>query len=467
VDTEQKPQDQNRADHLARIVGIFVGIPKRSERAMLTDTECKNAKFDGAPKKISDSGGLYLLVTKTAKLWQMAYRFRGKQKTASFGEYHSDAKKGVTLAAARIERDAAKKLLKADIDPGQKKKEAKRPQTARPTFRFIAKEWYDTKVVGEGLGDSTQESTLRRIALLNATLGEMEASQIEPADVLRAISDLQKRKKHCEAARTRGVASRIFCFGVPYGYCVRDPAADLSAAMTSETANTKPRPALTNPEAFGGLLRDIQKYRGWHGNIVGLALQLLPLVVTRPYKEFCLAEWTEFNFDKALWTIPQERMKERDGEHLVPLSRQAIQILRWLQRRTGNRRFVFSLGDDEPITENAINMALKAMGYSTKTQQCGHGFRRSFSTMVNKEFREDGTKVWHNDVIELQLAHHEKSTRAIYNETGPESLLQQRRLLLQHWADRCDIMREGSNVVPMVKPEREAVPVRPKRRRVA
>src|SRR5258705_5728351 len=114
---------------------------------MLTDTECKNAKYEGKPKKISDSGGLYLLVTSTAKLWQMAYRFGGKQKTASFGEYHSDAKSGVTVAAARIKRNETKILLAQGVDPVQKKKEAKRPQAVKPTFMTIAKARYGNKVV--------------------------------------------------------------------------------------------------------------------------------------------------------------------------------------------------------------------------------------------------------------------------------------------------------------------------------
>jgi integrase len=426
---------------------------------MLKATECKNAKYEGKPKKISDGGGLYLFVTPSAKLWQMAYRFGGKQKTASFGEYHSDAKRGVTLAAARDARNAAKSLLAKGIDPGQEKKEAKRPQPVepqpvKPTFRAIAKEWYDIKVIAEGLGESVQESTKRRMKVLNATLGDMEAIKIEPPDVLRAISAIQERGKHTEAALVRGVASRIFLFGIPHGNCVRNPAADLSAAMTSPTS--KPRPALTEPAAFGALLRDMQKYRGWHGNIVGLSLQLLALVATRPFKEFCLAQWPEFDFGKALWRIPQARMKERDGDHLVPLSRQAIAILKKLHAVTGHRDFVFSLGKDTPMTENTINTALRAMGYCTKTQHCGHGFRRSFSTMINKEFHPDGkTKVWHNDVIELQLAHHEKSTRAIYNETKEESLLPERANLMQHWADRCDIMRDGGNVVPINSPIRE------------
>ena len=203
-----------------------------------------------------------------------------------------------------------------------RKKEAKRLPPVKPTFREIAKDWYDIKVIAEGLGESVQESTTRRMKVLNATLGDMEAIKIEPPDVLRAISAIQKRGKHTEANLTRGVASRIFLYGIPHGYCVRNPAADLSGAMTSPIS--KPRPALTEPVTFGALLRDIQKYRGWHGNIVGLALQLLPLVATRPYKEFCLGEWTEIKFDKALWIIPQERMKERDGDHYVPLSRQAI-----------------------------------------------------------------------------------------------------------------------------------------------
>jgi hypothetical protein len=264
---------------------------------MLTDTECKNVKYEGKPKKISDSGGLYLLVTSTAKLWQMAYRLAASKKQRRSANITGRPKE-VSPSPPRVSSAMKRRSCSPMASIQARKKEAKRLPPVKPTFREIAKDWYDIKVIAEGLGESVQESTTRRMKVLNATLGDMEAIKIEPPDVLRAISAIQKRGKHTEANLTRGVASRIFLYGIPHGYCVRNPAADLSGAMTSPIS--KPRPAFTEPVTFGALLRDIQKYRGWYGNIVGLALQLLPLVATRPYKEFCLGEWTEIKFDKAL-----------------------------------------------------------------------------------------------------------------------------------------------------------------------
>jgi integrase len=425
---------------------------------MLTDNDCKNAKplEKGKPRKISDSGGLYLEITATgSKQWRVAYRFDGKQRKDNIkGGYPA-----VSLAEARKRRTAIKEMIAAGIDPGSKKlakATIARPTKTLPLFSAMADEWFKLKVVGGDLGESATDSTTRRVTRLKAALGHLVSNKIESSDILDTIATLQGDDKHCEVARTVGVASRIFRFGKAKGYCKYNPASDLGDALISEAKGYKPRPALTDPVAFGALLRKIETYnRGWNGNIVGLALRLLPLVATRPFKEFCLGEWSEINFDKALWTISASRMKERDGDHCVPLSTQAIKILHWIQKRTGNRRFIFSLGDDTPITENAINVALRSLGYDTKTQQCGHGFRRSFSTMLNKEYRADGSKVWHNDVIELQLAHHEQSTRAIYNETGPESLLPQRAKMMQHWGDRCDAMRDGGEVVP-IRPKRKA-----------
>jgi integrase len=431
---------------------------------MLTDTKCKTIRHQGKPQKISDGGGLYLMVTPTAKLWRMAYRFGGKQKTLSFGEY-GDANKGVTLAAARTKRDTAKMAISQGIDPNQQKKEAKRPQSVNPTFGFVADEWFEAKVLGENASDSTETGERRRVKRLKAAIGDLDASKIEPRDVLAALRSMQKIGHHEEANRTRSTASRIFRYGIPFGYCVRDPAADLSAAMTK--LQSKPRPALTDPATFGGLLRDIENYRGYNDNVTGLAMRLLPLVVTRPVKEFTLAQWPEFDFAQARWTIPKERLKEREGEHIVPLSRQALAILKQLHAVNSKRKFVFSLAEDKPISADTVNAALRGMGYDTKTQHCGHGFRTSFSTMLNKEYRADNEKVWHDDVIELQLAHLEGSTRRIYFRMGPDALWQPRSNLMQHWADKCDVMRDGGNVVPINKPTIGPINAPRKHRKVA
>jgi integrase len=421
---------------------------------MLTDTAVKNATLT-PPRKISDKGGLYLEITATGtKLWRVAYRFHGKQKTL----YLDGAYPALTLGEARIQRDTAKAQLAKGLDPGQQKQVAKRcgEGVTKPTFRFVAQEWYATKVIGEGLSDSVREASTRRMNRLNAVLGDMVASEIEPADVLRAISGVQKQQKHCEANRTRGVASQIMCYGIPYGYCVRDAAADLASAMVSETANSKSLPGLTDAAAFGKLLRDVANYNGQCGNVTGLAIKFLALTVVRPGKELTRAEWSEFDFKEATWTIPKSRMKEREGGHMVPLSRQALAILKELHAITGKRRYAFSLSKDEPMARSTINNALRNMKYDTENEHCGHGFRTSFSTMLNREYRDNDEKVWHDDVIELQLAHLEGSTRKVYFRMGPDALWKPRSNMMQHWADRIDVMRDGGNVVPMTPTRRKA-----------
>jgi integrase len=417
---------------------------------MLTDKACKNAKPKAKPYKLTDFGRLYLFVTPTAKLWRMAYNFGGKEKTLSFGAYDN----GMSLADARQKRDDAKALITEGIDPASQKKDSKRPKLGDLTFRTVGAEWFEAKVVGEKKSASTVKSQKLYLRKLNEAIGHMEIGKIEPLDLLYAVRAAQKKGRHETAARMRSVASRVFRFGIPFGYCKFDPAAALTYSMTKP--QTTPRPALVEPSAFGDLLADLMKYDGHNGNVVGRALRLLALVVTRPGIEFRLAKWTEIDFDRARWTIPKARMKEREGNHIVPLSRQAIAMLLKLRNITGNRAYVFSLNRDEPISMNVLNAALRSLGYSTKTKHCCHGFRSSFSTILNQEYRADGEKVWHSDVIEMQLAHIEGSTRSIYNRTGPESLMPQRIKLMQHWADRCDAMREGDNVVPMIRPKRQA-----------
>jgi integrase len=416
---------------------------------MLTDLKCKAAKPNAKPYKLADYGSLYLFVTPTARLWRMAYRFAGKQKTLSFGSYDD----GMSLATARVERDKAKAQISAGIDPASQRREAKRPKADR-SFRAVSAEWFEAKVIGEHKSASTVKSETIYLRKLNKTLGDMAIDKIEPLDVLFAVSASQKEGRHETASRMRSVASRVFRFAIPFGYCKYDPAAGLTYSMTKPT--TTPRPALIEPSAFGELLADLMTYSGHDNNVVGRALRLLALVVTRPGVEFRFARWSEIDFDRARWTIPKARMKEREGNHIVPLARQAITILEKLHSISGDREYVFSLNRDEPLSMNVLNAALRSLGYSTKTDHCCHGFRSSFSTILNSEYRADGEKVWHADVIEMQLAHIEGSTRAIYNRTGPESLMPQRIRLMQHWADRCDAMREGNNVVPMVRPKRTA-----------
>jgi integrase len=169
--------------------------------------------------------------------------------------------------------------------------------------------------------------------------------------------------------------------------------------------------------------------------------------------EITSAEWSDFDFEEARWTISAEKMK-MDKPHVVPLSRQAVAILRQVQTLTGNRSYVFSCSEDAPISDNTLNKRLRDLGYSTSTEHCAHGFRTTFSTLLNGECDREDNKMWDGDMIELQLAHlDESSVKAIYNRTGALSLIGARAKLMQHWADRIDTLRDGGNVVLLRKRE--------------
>jgi integrase len=419
---------------------------------MLTDTEIRNAKFNEPDKakgkppgslktnKRSDGGGLYIEITANgSKLWRIAYRFQAKQRTL----YIQGAYPAVTLVAARTVRDNAKVLLARGIDPSAHKKEIIREASMKLSFAMLANKWFEEKIKKEGKADCTIETIERCKDILTAALGHLDADSVEPSHVVAAIQPTEDAGHYHSAQRVRSAASRIFKYGRSKGHCKFNPAADLGEGMIKKAA-TK-RPAILLPAKFGKLLRDIEAYNGKFENVTQLALKLLPLVVTRPYAELGKAEWNEFDFDNARWIVPSSRMKKREGEHWVPLSRQALTILKQLDNITGNHRFVFALNRDQPIAKTTIGAALIAMGY--QGQHCAHGFRSSFSSMVNSEYRgaDENEKVWHSDVVELQLAHLEGSTREIYFRRGPDALWKQRSNLMQHWADRCDAMR-GDNV---------------------
>jgi integrase len=210
----------------------------------------------------------------------------------------------------------------------------------------------------------------------------------------------------------------------------------------------RPRPALTDPVKVAQLFQDVAKpfERARFNDIVGLAVRFASLTASRP-GNIVDAEWTEFN-DAGLWTVSAEKMK-MDKEHIVPLSRQALAILEQVALLTGDRKYVFSCSRDRPISDNTLNKRLRDLGYDTAKDHCAHGFRTTFSTLLNGECDRDGNKTWDGDVIELQLAHLDSSSvRAVYNRTGPMSLMGARAKLMQHWADRVDAL-VGANVMPI------------------
>ncbi|MDD2770271.1 MAG: tyrosine-type recombinase/integrase [Methylococcus sp.] len=399
---------------------------------MLQDVEVRKAKPRETPYKLTDEKGLYLLITsKGGKLWRLNYRYDGKQKTLSFGTYPE-----VSLKDARERRDEARKLLAADIDPGEHKKavKASRVEAAENSFEVIAREWHGktSAVWTEGHAENVLSRLEQNIF---PAIGSKPISAITSPELLKALRATESRAPET-ARRLRQTCGQIFRYAIATGRAERDPSGDLRGALTP--AGTKRHHAsITTPTEIGALLRAIEGYRG--SVIVKAALRLAPLTFVRP-GELRKAEWDEFDFDAAEWRIPGPKMKMR-SVHIVPLSHQALAALREIQPLTGHGRYVFpcarSPRGDRPMSENAVLGALRRMGYE-KGEMTGHGFRSMASTLLN----EQG---WHRDAIERQLAHSERdAVRAAYNYAEH---LPERRRMMQAWSDFLEGLREGAAVV--------------------
>ncbi|MBR1298532.1 integrase arm-type DNA-binding domain-containing protein [Bradyrhizobium sp. AUGA SZCCT0042] len=416
---------------------------------MLNDTTCRNLKPQAKPYKKSDGGGLQLLVTTGgSKLWRLAYRFGGKQKEVAFGAYPA-----TTLADARAKRDVAKAQLAKGIDPGVAKQEAKREEAAARTFGAWADEWLEKQRTVHD--EKTMAGKDRFVGYLKKEFGQRLIPAIARGDVLLYLRTFEKTGKLETRDRVRSTGAQICIYADVHG---SDYNPFRPFAKEQLVANeSEPRPALVGDDEVQTLFQDIAApfERARYNDLVGFALRFLSLTVVRP-GEIATAEWCDFDFIKARWTISPEKMK-MDKEHVVPLSQQALALLAQVRRHTGNRTFVFSCSQDKPISDNTLCKRLRDLGYDTSVEHCAHGFRTTFSTLCNGETNCDESKMWDGDLIELQLAHlDETSVKAIYNRTGPLSLIGARAKLLQHWADRIDSM-VGNNVVPLRKQVQESV----------
>lgn len=393
----------------------------------LTDTAVRNAKPKDKPCKLPDGKGLYLLIAPTGgKLWRLKYRFAGKEKLLSFGGYPD-----VSLAQARERRDEARRLLANGIDPSAfRKGEA----LAQETFEAIAREWFEK--FKPTWTPSTAETIIGRIEKdIFPFIGGRPIREITAPELLAVIRRIEGRGAIETARRDLQKCSQIFRYGLATGRVERDVAADLRGSIPPATE--KHFASIRDPKGVGELLRAIGDYRGSH--VTRCALRLAPLVFTRP-GELRAAEWTEINLDAAEWRIPAEKMKMRDP-HVVPLSRQALEVLREIQPLTGNGRFVFpsERSKSRCMSEGTILAALRRLGY-TKDEMTGHGFRSMASTILH----EQG---WPSDVIERQLAHGERNkVKASYNFAQH---LPERRKMMQAWADYLDALKAGGKVIPL------------------
>ncbi|MDA8350860.1 MAG: tyrosine-type recombinase/integrase [Pseudomonadota bacterium] len=398
----------------------------------LTDTKIRTAKPRERPYKLFDGGGLYLLVApqkdgSTGRYWRLKYRVRGKEKVLAIGVYPE-----IGLREAREARDDAKKLLVRGTDPGEKKRAGKIVQS--DTFRLVAEEWLGLQA--RKLATVTLEKGRWMLeTFIFPRLGDKLINDIKAPELLAALRAIESKGHHETATRTKQRVGQVMRYAIATGRAERDITADLRGALAP--VPTKNRAAITDPAQVGELLRALDGYQGEPATAA--ALKLAPLTFVRP-GELRGAEWREFDLDAAEWRIPGERMKMGDA-HIVPLSTQAVAILRELHPLTGSGKLLFpSLRSrDRPMSENTLNAALRRLGYTTE-QMTAHGFRAMASTLLN----EQG---FPPDVIELQLAHAERNkVRAAYNRA---QRLEERRRMMQAWADYLDALRAGGKIVPI------------------
>lgn len=400
----------------------------------LSDVFIRNLHHTGAPngEKYTDFDGLYLHVKSAGKYWRLNYRYAGRQKTLALGVYPH-----VSLAQARRRTEEAHKALAEGIDPTAVRRSAKadRIVEALNTFEVLARQW-QMKISG-----MRSASTRKKIGNwlehdVFPLIGKMPVATIRPRDILRVVQRVEARGAIDSAHRIKQVCGQILRFGVAMDLVERDVTVDLRGALAPVPRTNYA--ALTEPKDVAVLLRAIYQYDGQVTTVA--ALKLAPMLFVRP-GELRAAQWDEIDLDAAEWRIPAHKMKMKI-EHMVPLSTQAVAILRALHRATGEGRFVFpSLrSHDVCMSENTVNAALRYLGYP-KEVMTGHGFRATARTILDEVLEE------RVDLIEHQLAHTviDPNGRA-YNRTAH---LPARRAMMQRWSDYLDKLRLGADVIPI------------------
>ena len=400
---------------------------------MLSDTAIKNAKPGAKPLKLSDEKGLFLLLSPAGgKWWRLKYRFGGKEKLLSLGTYPE-----VSLKAAREKRDDARKLLAADVDPGENRKAVKAAKSERGanSFEVIGRVWFakNSPNWAENHGNRIIQRLERDIF---PWIGGRPIADITAPELLAVLRRIEERGAVETAHRAHQNCGQVFRYAIATGRAERDPSPDLKGALPP--VKEKHHAAITDPKAIGELLRAIDGYQGHF--VTKCALRLAPLFFVRP-GELRKAEWAEFDLDKAEWNIPAERMKMREP-HLVPLAVQAVATLRELHALTGSGRYVFpgARTNGRPMSDNAVLAALRRMGFA-KDEMSGHGFRAMARTILDEVLQV------RPDFIEHQLAHavRDPNGRA-YNRTAH---LAERRKMMQQWADYLDKLKAGADVIPL------------------
>lgn len=399
----------------------------------LSDAAIRAAKAGSTQFKLFDEGGLFLIVRPSGgKLWRLKYRHQGKEQQLSIGRYPD-----VGLKEARERRDQARKQIAAGANQAFEKKRAAIAASisAANTFKAVAEEFI-AKREREGVKDITTVKARWLLALLESGVGERPIAEIEPYELLAVLKRIELSGRHETAKRLLAFAGRVFRYAVATARAQRNVAADLQGALIAPKA--KHHAAIIDPKGVGALMRAIDGFEGHPTTL--WALRLAPHVFVRP-GELRMAEWKEIDLDATIWRIPGSRMK-MSREHVVPLSTQAVAILREAAELTGVGRFVFPSVRTplRPMSENTLNAALRRLGY-TGDEMTSHGFRSTASTLLNESGK------WSRDAIERALAHGDSdSVRAAYHRGAHWD---ERVLMAQWWSNYLDTLREGGQIVAL------------------
>ena len=406
---------------------------KNAPKMPLTDTACKKAVCppDQPRLRLADEKGLYLEATKAGKYWRWKYRHGGKEKRLALGVYPE-----VSLAQAREARDDARKVLKAGTDPDQLRREAKAANVADQanTFEAVARLWWEHW--RDGKSPRHADYAIRRLESdVFPALGAMPISTITAKHLTRMAKTVQDRGAIDLAHRVLQMSGQVMRYAVAHDLIERNPATDVKPSDTLKSRR-KENYARLGEKELPELLRKIEAYQG--GPYTRLAMQLMALTFVRT-TELIAARWAEFDLEAAEWRIPPERMKMKTP-HIVPLSPQAVEVVKVLHTLSGGRVLLFpgERDHDKPMSNNTILKALERMGY--KGRMTGHGFRGVASTILH----EQG---YAHHAIELQLAHQERNeVSAAYNHA---LYLKERRAMMCDWADHLDKLRRGADVIPL------------------
>lgn len=396
----------------------------------LTERSIRAAKPDRKPYKLFDGGGLYLLVNKDgSRYWRFRYRMNDKERLISFGVYPEQS-----LSDAREARDAARKQVAKGVDPSEARREAKaaRRTAAENTFEAVAREWLEKR---HARWKPNHARVVRRRLENDAfpRIGAYPISRLSREQLLEVLKKVEGRGAVESARRIRQYVAAIMRYAIHTGRIDADPTPHPEALAIPKHQQYA---SITAPAEVGALMRAIGAYGGTE--IVRTALRLAPLLFVRP-GELRAARWREIDHEAAEWTIPAERMK-MGRPHIVPLSRQAVALLANLQPITGKGEFVFpsERGGKRCMSENTLRAALRTLGYSNE-QMTPHGFRHMASTLLHE------SRQWRSEVIEAQLAHADKNAiRAVYNAA---QYIQERKEMMQWWADRLDTLAATKKVV--------------------